>query len=373
MSHSLSSPERAQEGHKEKHYFPEVPTDVSVHHRSSITHLSSGQNGYGQSKENSINSNHSIKWQTEPSSADVVTNGGSLVFSQITDHDKSVGALQSARARGSAKEKSIHQNMPDYEHSRHSFLENGTPFVENSPLLNKFQVPSHQIEEDFEESEGPLLSSSPPSITDPPEESPRPLKFEVSSNLLCRIFTPRIFTPRIFRKKTTGFHTAPRSASTTGVRNSEKPNTRTPNVTIADSCLVGLREADIDQSPSVQASVNDHTIGNPHGLPPDPLPAMGSSSCDEDGSWTPVTSPRAGPMLAEWRGRSVIRTVGSHFSTSSVRSRPRSPRRLTRDGNGRRNRRQVSVSPGPRQRIPHSKSRTRSRRPGPLSLASDTN
>lgn len=352
MSHPLS--ETPQEGHsKDINEFSETRTNCSAHRSTPVGSLSSGLS------EKNLNTaacemtgSRFQEWQST-SSIDVA-NERSFKVSHMTGLN---GSLDIA---GQSKVGTF-----CYE-DVHALNLGNEPSLSKKSSFTHIHIPPCPAEEECEENKGFLLSS-PPSITDPPDESPKPLKFQVSSNSLYRIFTPRLF-----RKLGNNAPITMTTPGETGAIQSVSPDARAPNLSMDSKDVPEPRESEIKRLPSeydVQDSANDNSLYHSYGPLLDPLPGA-ESSCDEDGSWTPVTSPRAATAPVEWSGRSVLRTVGSHFSTSSVRSLPRSPRNYRRDGNGGRSRRHISVSPGPRQRIPRPRRKSRGRRPLALGLSS---
>lgn len=339
MSHTS---ETFQEGcTKNESFFSEscsgVPVDCSILAQSRPP----GLNEKERPSAYVINDNHFNEHQSRSSSIDL-GNEHSFRVSHVTELDKLVDALDSSSNQSYEIHQAREQDISCNENLRALNLENESLFKKSSFTQHHAH---HQADEEFEEGKCFLLSS-PPSITELSEESPRPLKFKVSTNSLYRMFTPRIF-----RKLTNGSQTLPRSLSAAGVANLTKQDARMPNTTADNSIVPESREPPVRRLPQedqVQISIDDDLLRHLH-CPLGPLPA-GESSCDEDGPWTPLTSPRAATAPVEWKGRSSLRTVGSHFSTSSVRSRPRSPRNSRRGANGGRSRRHISVSPGPRQR-----------------------
>lgn len=178
------------------------------------------------------------------------------------------------------------------------------------------------------------------------DEGPAPYRFHVSSSSLHRMFTPRFFR---------------RLTATNGPGPIAMVTKTSLNETMSFSHETEVqREVKTPSSPTQRGLSQVSTIFHPFGPPPDPLPIIWCSSGDDDSSWTPATSPRNASPATQRRGRSAFRQIGSQVSTSSVRSRPRSPRRTVRDRHGRRIRRQISVSPSPQSRRRRSSSVKRS-------------
>lgn len=346
MSHSSETFQKGRT--KNQSFFSESCTGVPVDCSIRVQCRPSGPNEKELSSACVNNDGLFHGEQSKLSSIDL-GNEHSFRVSHATELDKLVDTLDSSKNQSS----DVHRTKGhDVSHSENL----GASNLEHEALFKKPSVTRHhgcrQVDEEFEE-EKCFSLSSPPSITDLPEESPRPLKFKVSPNSLYRMFTSQIFW-----KRRSGSQTLPRTPSAAGVANLTKQDAHMPNTTTDNSIVPKPPEPVVKRLPlddQVQSIVGVDSLRRLH-CPPGPLPA-GESSCDEDGPWTPLTSPREATVPVEWKGRSGSRTIGSHFSTSSVRSRPRSPRNSRRRVNGGRSRRHISVSPGAHQRIAYPRSR----------------